>query len=510
MPGQGGVVAAGHEVTVQAAAEILSDGGNAFDAVLAGLLTASIPEVVFSSLGGGGFLMAYTPENKETVLYDFFSQTPKAKRPRDDIDFFGIHADFGPATQEFHIGAGSTAVPGFIPGVLAIHKDLCRLPFKRITEPAIRVARKGVTITSFQAYLFTVIAPILTASKEARQLFAPSGKLLKAGDVYRNPNLASTMEALCEEGSRLFTEGAAAEAIVKQSKETGGHLTYEDLKNYNVIRRDPLLWRHRDVEIVLNPAPAASGPLIAFGLGFLEQLLSLETKPHAVHLAQAMAATNEARQAASGSLERIACRNVIAEHFNTLQNHTPAYRGTTHISVIDSQGNCASATVTNGEGNGLIVGDTGIMLNNMLGEEDLNPEGFHKWMPDTRLSTMMAPTILRHSDGALTVLGSGGSNRIRTAILQVAHNLIDRNMDLEEAVNCPRLHVERGGHLSFEDQLPEDERMELIETFPDAHAWPEPSLFFGGVHAARRLANGVFEGTGDPRRQGAAIIVTET
>ena len=166
--------------------------------------------------------------------------------------------------------------------------------------------------------------------------------------------------------------------------------------------------------------------------------------------------------------------------------HPAAYRGTTHISVIDRDGNAAAASLSNGEGNGSIVGNFGFMLNNMLGEEDLTPDGLGKWRVATRLSSMMAPTIILRPDGTVIALGTGGSNRIRTAILQVAVNLLDHGMSLEDAVTAPRLHLEKCGTLSFEPGLPEAAQAVFRALEDKAHAWPEANLFFGGVHAARR------------------------
>jgi gamma-glutamyltranspeptidase/glutathione hydrolase len=189
------------------------------------------------------------------------------------------------------------------------------------------------------------------------------------------------------------------------------------------------------------------------------------------------------------------------------QAHPQAYRGTTHVSVVDSQGNAAAVSLSNGEGNGYIVGDFGFMLNNMLGEEDLASGGLDAWREGVRLSSMMAPTIILQPDGTVTALGTGGSNRIRTAILQVAVNLLDHGMSLEDAVEAPRFHVERDGTVSFEPGLP-DAAEGRFRAFGDrAHAWPARNLFFGGVHAARRNAKGSVEGAGDPRRQGVAAIV---
>ncbi len=171
-----GVVAAGHELTAAAAAEILQDGGNAFDAALAGIFMTFVAEAVFASPGGGGFLMARRAQKDSATLFDFFAETPRKRRPESEIAFFPIFADFGPAKQEFHIGAGSSATPGVVPGLFALHEALCRLPMKRLVEPAVRAARQGFPLSEFQAYLFTVIAPILTASESVARIFAPDGK----------------------------------------------------------------------------------------------------------------------------------------------------------------------------------------------------------------------------------------------------------------------------------------------------------------------------------------------
>ena len=159
-----GVVAAGHALTAAAAAEILQDGGNAFDAAIAGVCMAFVAEAVFSSPGGGGFLMARRADRDDVSLFDFFVETPLKRRAAGDVSFYPIHADFGPAKQEFHIGLGATATPGVVPGLFAMHEAFGRVPMKRLVEPAVRAARVGFPLSSFQAYLFTVIAPILTAS----------------------------------------------------------------------------------------------------------------------------------------------------------------------------------------------------------------------------------------------------------------------------------------------------------------------------------------------------------
>jgi gamma-glutamyltranspeptidase / glutathione hydrolase len=498
------VVAAGHELTASAAAEILQDGGNAFDAAIAGMCMAFVAEAVFAAPGGGGFLMARRAESDRVNLLDFFVETPRKRRPAREVEFFPIHADFGPAKQEFHIGLGSSATPGVAQGLFAMHEAYASLPMKRLVEPAARAARQGFPLTAFQAYLFTVIAPILTASEGVARIFAPDGKLMEAGATFRNEGLAETLEWLAEDGARLFTDGDVGRAILAQSRERGGHLTSEDLKRYRVELREPLSWRYGDASVALNPPPAASGALIAFGLAHLDALGEGGQAIDAQALHAAMTATNEARTThGEGLAERLA-GGVLMSEIRAALGQPKAYRGTTHISVIDADGNAAAVSLSNGEGNGFIVGEFGFMLNNMLGEEDLASGGLDAWREGMRLSSMMAPTIILEADGTVTALGTGGSNRIRTAILQVAVNLLAHGMSLEDAVVAPRLHVERDGTTSFEPGLPEEAEAAFRALGEKAHAWPAPNLFFGGVHAARWHKRKGAEGAGDPRRQGVA------
>jgi len=178
-----------------------------------------------------------------------------------------------------------------------------------------------------------------------------------------------------------------------------------------------------------------------------------------------------------------------------------AYRGTTHISVVDRQKNACSLTLSNGEGNGTMVDGCGFMLNNMLGETDVNPDGQLGWPVNTRLSSMMCPTIIEHRDGSVFALGTGGSNRIRSAIFQVLVNLLLKGNDIAKSVTNPRLHIENG-HLDFE--MPDDAEIasQLKTAFADHRQWPEKNMFFGGCHIACHQADQRFGGFGDHRRHG--------
>jgi gamma-glutamyltranspeptidase/glutathione hydrolase len=230
-----------------------------------------------------------------------------------------------------------------------------------------------------------------------------------------------------------------------------------------------------------------------------------------------MESTNKARvesrlhEAFAEDQERAAAARLfdpalLARYAAEVEGQPASTRGTTHISVVDAHGNIAALSISNGEGCGYILPGAGIMMNNMLGEEDLNPHGFQAWPQGCRMSSMMSPTVAYRSDGSIAAFGSGGSNRIRTAILQVLLNLIDFDLSIAEAVAAPRLHFENG-IANLEEGFDARAAAALRERAREVVPWPPRNLFFGGVHAVLRDAEGRLEAAGDPRRGGTAVIV---
>lgn len=508
-----GVVASGHKETSKAARLMLEQGGNAFDAVLAAMCAACVSEPMLASLGGGGFLLAQTGNDTPRV-FDFFTQTPSATRRQ--LDFYPIQADFGIATQEFHIGMGSIAVPGVVAGLFAIHQEHCRLPLEAIMEPAIFLAREGVRINRLQKYINDILGPIINASPAAyalaKPMFAP-GRLAEIGEFISNPDLADTFEVLASQGREWFYQGEAAQQLVRDCERKGGLITADDLKSYQVIVRKPVTFASQKAMISVNSPPSPGGCLIAFALSLLDKLQPGQHEwggvQHTNDLANVMQAASLVRlqQGLTSGMDEAKAKAILApEHLSgwqqTLKANAMATRGTTHISVADAEGNLASLTLSNGEGSAYVLPGTGVMFNNMLGEEDLNPEGFHRIPPGVRLASMMTPTIVRYADGGQVALGSGGSNRIRSAILQVLINLLQFDMELEQAVNAPRLHLE-DRQLNVETGFSAAAMQSLEAGWPGVKLWQDTNLFFGGVHAVERLSNGRFRAAGDPRRGGA-------
>ncbi len=248
-----GIIAAGHGATAGAARVILDEGGNAFDAALAALLAACVAEPILTSLGGGGFLLARPAAGDrggETVIYDFFAQTPKKRRL--EADFFPITADFGTAQQEFHIGMGSIATPGTVKGLFAVHRDLGSMPLARIVEPALALARGGLVLNGLQAYIFGVVGAIYTANAACRDVFASRhdpARPIGEGETLVMPQLADSIEALAREGEDLFYLGEIGQRIVADCGAGGGHLTVRDLADYRVRKRAPLCLDYRDARL---------------------------------------------------------------------------------------------------------------------------------------------------------------------------------------------------------------------------------------------------------------------
>ncbi|HEY9748907.1 MAG TPA: gamma-glutamyltransferase [Allocoleopsis sp.] len=509
-----GVIAAGHAKTAEAGLEMLRLGGNAFDAAIAAVMAAFVVEPTLTSPAGGGFLLAHTAQ-QEDILFDFFTQTPRLKKPQSQLDFYPVDVNFGGAIQEFHIGLGSIGVPGNVAGIFHVHERLGRLPFQVIAEPAIHYAKRGVEISDFQYFCFQILSPILTASAESRRIFAPDGPLVSPGTNLVMSDLAETLDYLANKGPKEFYQGEIAHQIAQDCQNLGGYLTLEDLAQYQVIERHPLTINYRNNILLTNPAPSSGGTLIAFALELLAAIdlanYQFGSAEHLDVLATAMRLTNAARREQADQLFQVQSSSDFLEiaqveaYQAQLLNVVNKWGSTTHLSVIDAEGNAASVTTSNGEGCGYVIPGTGIMMNNMLGEEDLNPNGFHQWQENTRIASMMAPTIVLKDQQPEIVLGSGGSNRIRTAILQVISNILDFQMSVEQAVDSPRIHWENAV-FNLEPGFSEAALKKLhVPADEERVLWQQENMFFGGVHTVLRDVDGTITGAGDRRRSGVVL-----
>ncbi len=485
-----GVVAAGHPLSAEAGARILREGGNAVDAAVAAALASFSLESALTGLGAGGFMIVGGP-GIETAVIDFFVAAPGRGGHELTEELLPVPVHFDESTtQVFNAGAASCGVPGTAAGLALALERYGSVPMAELTGPAAALAREGAPLNEQQAYVLRILEPIYTATPEARAIYAPEGKILGQGDVFRYPDLGDALDRFGAEGAGALCSGEVPRLVEEYIVSRGGTLSVADFEAYEPIVRAPVGARYRGRELLTNPPPSAGGILVAYSLALLERMEGSGPE----EIARAMAAANEARDddfALSLGQEGFA-RRFLDDRLGS----------TTHLAAIDSDGLCASVTCSNGTGSGMVVPGTGFHLNNMLGEEDLNPRGFHQSAPGERISSMMSPTLILEQDMVRAGLGSAGSNRIRSAVLQTTLNLL-AGVDPQAAVDAPRIHLE-AGVLQAEPGVDEEALGRIEAAGREVFRWNQRNLFFGGVQIVTRdPETGRLDGAGDPRRGGA-------
>jgi gamma-glutamyltranspeptidase/glutathione hydrolase len=460
------------------------------------MFTAFTCEPLLTGLGAGGYMLVVPEAGQAPVLLDFFVEAPgRAGTPaQPHADLIPVPVSFGGAVQVFNIGAASVGTYGVPAGVAVASSRFGRLPLPELVAPAAELARRGAPLNREQAYVVQILGGLVTSTPESAAIFAPRGELLGEGEMIRQPGVADALEQLAAEGAEPFYRGEIAQRVVEWLTEHGGLVSGQDLAAYRVIDRPPVGVGYRGREVLTNPPPSAGGILIAHALTRLERgegTASLGAIVEAMEASQAVRTPEFLDSLAEPG---------FAERFL----HPGGRLGsTTHVAVLDAGGMACSVTCSNGACSGVVVPGTGLHLNNMLGEQDLNPLGFHRHPPGRRLPSMMAPTVVLRNGTPELVLGSAGSNRIRSAILQTILRVIDGGMRADEAVRAPRVHFE-DGIVYTEPGIDES----AIDRSRYGHAaFRERNLFFGGVQAVERDADGRFWGGGDPRRGGAAVVV---
>ncbi len=498
-----GVVAAGHPLTAEAGAQVLREGGNAIDAAVCAVLASFAVESPLTGFGAGGFMMVH--RDGETVLLDFFVAAPGRDGIERGAELVAVPVHFDAETvQTFYVGPASCGVPGTAAGLEQALERFGSMPLAELVKPGVRLAREGAPVNAEQAYILDILAPIQERLEGTRELYAPAGRTLREGEVFRFLELAEALERFGTEGAEPFYRGEVAAALSDYVVERGGTLGPGDLAAYEAIERRPIRAAFRGTEVLTNPPPSSGGILIAYCLGLLERL-GESSSPE--QLVAAMGAANAARgEAFAEALYGEGLETSLLDSASLDSAAGDLLGSTTHISVLGEDGMCASVTCSNGSGSGVLVPGTGVILNNMLGEEDLNPLGFHAIAPGRRVPSMMAPTVVLR-DGEIELgLGSAGSNRIRSAILQTIVRVVEQGMAAEEAVRAPRLHFE-GGIVQAEPGIDDAALARLEARGATVLRRPAINLFFGGVQAvAREHGSGELSGGGDPRRGGSVAF----
>ena len=484
---QQAAVAAGDQHTVDAAVRVLRAGGNAVDAAVAAGFAAAVTEPCLTSLGGGGFLL-HRDATGASRLFDFFVDAPGRGLADSALaapHFEPITLRFAGTTQTFHCGYGSVAVPGVLTGYLAAHASLGRIPLTDVVEPAIELARDGFLLSQAQASILTLLMSIITSTPEAADVFGTYAHASGNGDLATNHLYANFLDELADAEPGDPAPGWQ-KRLVEAMERNEGLITAEDLAAYRAIEREPLGFELSDASVLTNPSPSFGGMIVGEALTGAFDGRPTGDQPDAVLMLQALA-----RATANGKRHT--------------ENAPTSVRGTTQISIIDGDGGIVSMTTSNGSCSGVMIPGTGIQLNNMMGEADLHPHGFHRTEPGTRIASMMAPSILAWPDGSSAAVGSGGSERIRSAIVQVACSLLAGD-DAAVSVDAPRFHLADDGVVQAEPGISSERLQPVAGTWP-VNEWPARDLYFGGANVVHRDALGRLQAAGDPRRGGASAVI---
>jgi gamma-glutamyltranspeptidase/glutathione hydrolase len=444
-------VAAGHPATAQAGVEILADGGTAADAAVAAALASCVAETVMTGLLGGGHAIVWDGERARNL--DCFVSVPAGTGP----PMVDIPVPFGEETVHYSVGPASCGVPGLPAGLDALWREHGRLPWDRLVEPALRLARSGTDLPPRHAACLAMLEPVMTLNRGA-ELHSPGGKLLGAGDRLDQPGLVPALEVLAAEGAATVYRGSIAEALLGVD---GTVVTWSDLEAYEAEWTEP-------VEVPY----ARTRFLTRGGLSGVPGLLR-----------------RVPRLAGRTPTERVLALVDLFDGGGP-EGHT------TNLCAVDAEGRAVVLTSSLGLGSGDFVPGLDLHLNSMLGEHDLI-DG--QLVPGTRMQSMMAPSVVLDGDGLLMAIGSAGGTRLRTALCSVAAGVLDERLAPQEAVDRPRVHP-AGETINAEPGVDEEALEQLESAGRPVRRWPDLHHYFGGTSLVSRYGPAA-----DPRRDGAAF-----
>jgi gamma-glutamyltranspeptidase/glutathione hydrolase len=476
---------------------------------VAAAFTTLVSEVGLVSLTAGGFVTLQLP-GQEPVTVDGGVAMPGRGLAEDRFGrgLWDVTTEYAGGTT-MTVGPGSVAVPGALKALEVAARRYGSLPWERLLRPAVEAAAGFPHGSASYYYLSYVHEPVFGWQDASRAtVLSPDGELWPVGSTVVVPHLEETVRQLAEEGAGALYGGELGARAAAAVQEAEGLLTLEDLSSYDAVVRPALRTRVGDWEVGTNPPPASGGAAVAAILTLLDGRpqdgpwtdddLRALVRAQAAVLGQGLAAPDTE-----------AGRTELAERVLALVRDNPVALtspSTATVSAVDADGGTCAITVSSGYGSGFVVPGTGLAMNNCLGEQELVSGGPHSLRPGERISSNMAPTVARRTDGGASLaISSPGSDRIPTALAQVTALFAHGGLDLAAAVAHPRLHVRvRPGQPSQVDHegdlhLPDDVGM-------PTRAMPEHSMYFGGVSAALWTDATGLEAYGDPRRTGVVAV----
>jgi gamma-glutamyltranspeptidase/glutathione hydrolase len=454
----GPVIAAGHPATAEAGAEILAEGGTAADAAVGACLASCVAETVMTGLLGGGHAIYFDAANGDTQNLDCFVAVPGLDDVPRQIELLELEVPFGAELVHYAVGIASCGVPGVPAGLSALHRAYGRLPWARLVEPALRLARTGVDMPAAHAACLAMLAPVMTM-REGGVIYSPGGRLLEEGDRLEQPGLVAALELVADEGAESVYRGTIAARLLDLMAERGGLVTHCDLETYEARWSAPHTVSYLG-RAVFTRAGLSSIPEV---LARLPALAGLAERARVLTLVGALDAEDGA-------------------------GHT------TNLTVVDRDGSACVLTTSLGLGSGDFLPGLDVHLNSMLGETDLIRGPLE---PGERMESMMAPTLVFDAEGLELAIGSAGGTRLRTALVSVTSGIVDQGLEPQTAIDRPRVHP-AGETVHAEPGVDEDALADLERSGRAVRRWPAQHHYFGGVSAVARTG-----AAADPRRNGA-------
>ncbi|MTH54954.1 gamma-glutamyltransferase [Bacillus mangrovi] len=539
--GSKGMVAAATPQASKIGADVLKDGGNAVDAAVAIQFALNTTEPMMSGIGGGGFMMVYDAKTKKTSIVDSRERAPGGAEPDMFLDEDGKPIPFA----ERHTHGNAVGVPGTLKGLEAALDRWGTKPMKKLISPSIKLAEKGFPIDS-------VLAKAISDNKEklqrtvAGKVFVPYGRPLKEGEILRQKDLAKTFKLIRKRGSDVFYKGKIADAMSAEVQKFGGSMNKKDLKKYNITWDKPIWGEYQGYDIASMPPPSSGG---IFLLQMLETLDGFDLSQYPQKswqkyhlLAEAMHLSYADRAVYAGdpefvkvpakglldpayiaerqkliSLDRVnpapkagdpwKYENGQANYDQQPKQDQKAVGETTHFTVADRWGNVVSYTTTIEQvfGSGIMVPGYGFMLNNELTDFDAVPGGANEVQPNKRPLSSMSPTIVFKDGKPAMTVGSPGGPTIITSVLQTIINKLEYGMELQAAVEEPRIYTNSVTSYRQESGVPK-EILEKLNSM--GHKFTSPSEEIGNVQSIEiNGPEGRYKGVADSSRNGTAVGV---
>jgi gamma-glutamyltranspeptidase / glutathione hydrolase len=497
-------VAATGPASADAGVAAAEAGGNAVDVAIAAMVAAMTTEPGIVSVLGGAFVSIW-PADGEPEVIDGNVEMPGRGLPgeRFGAGLREITTTYGGGLTLF-AGHGSVATPGAFAAFGVAHDRHGQAAWTDVLAPSVAAARDGYTVGGAAASYLAITGDSVFAWDPHTPALVrrPDGGALQPGDVATNPDLATTLEQVVAEGARSLYTGDLAARIAADSDERGGLVTAADLAAYRAHVRTPVRMAVGSWDVATNPPPSVGGPMLAVMLRELsgggwdwERVIEAQRKVLG-YRRQVHDLSTDLEEDGYSLLEAVERYGVTG---------LPTSSSTAHVSAVDGDGTLCAITASSGYGSGATVPGTGMLLNNCLGEPELNRLGLHALAPGTRLASNMAPSVARSPEGDGLAIGSPGADRITTALMQVLGRHCMEGATLQDAIDAPRVHVR-----FLDDGTPrvDHEDDEGISVAVGKLGLPSfshgtRSMFFGGVGATQRLVDGSLHAAGDPRREAA-------